>query len=162
FTYLGTAVGLLVTLHLIGFGLYSRPLIQPTVTALKVGIIQGNIPNEIKLISEGGRRALYVYTNGYQALADQGVDAVLTPEASFRRAIAGICYYTDFSDHFRRQAAVRGQFILSAANEPHYSEATPAQHHAQDVMRAIDTARCAVRATNTGYSAIIDPHGRTI
>jgi len=37
----------------------------------------------------------------------------------------------------------------------------PAQHHAQDVMRAIESDRWAVRATNTGYSGIIDPHGRT-
>lgn len=258
-TYLGTAVGLLVTLHLIGFGLYSRPLIQPSLAALKVGIIQGNIPNEIKLFSEGGRRALYGYTTGYQALADQGVDAVLTPEGAlpffpnelmgssfvsavrekgvvawigafgeqgrhytnslftvtdqgkifsrynkvnlvpigeyvpfeqvlgglikrlspldehqvagsptqvfetpFGRAIAGICYDSAFSEHFRRQAAVGGQFILSASNDAHYSAAMPAQHHAQDVMRAIEIDRWAVRATNTGYSAIVDPHGRTI
>lgn len=38
----------------------------------------------------------------------------------------------------------------------------PAQHHAQDVMRAIETDRWAVRATNTGYSAIVNPHGRTL
>ncbi len=38
----------------------------------------------------------------------------------------------------------------------------PAQHHAQDVMRAIENDRWAVRATNTGYSGIVDPHGRTI
>jgi apolipoprotein N-acyltransferase len=37
----------------------------------------------------------------------------------------------------------------------------PAQHHAQDVMRAIEGDRWAVRATNTGYSGIVDPHGRT-
>lgn len=257
--YLGTAVGLLVASHLIGFGLYSRPLIQPTAAALKVGIIQGNIPNEIKLFSEGGRRALSGYTSGYQTLADQGVDAVLTPEGAlpffqsdlmnssfvsavqekgvvawlgafggqgreftnslftltgkgevfsrynkvnlvpigeyvpfeqvlgglikrlspldehqvpgsptqvfdtpFGRAIAGICYDSAFAEHFRRQAASGGQFILSASNNAHYSASMPAQHHAQDVMRAIETDRWAVRATNTGYSAIVDPHGRTI
>jgi apolipoprotein N-acyltransferase len=38
----------------------------------------------------------------------------------------------------------------------------PAQHHAQDVMRAIETDRWAVRATNTGYSGIVDPHGKTV
>jgi apolipoprotein N-acyltransferase len=36
-----------------------------------------------------------------------------------------------------------------------------AQHHAQDVMRAIETDRWAARATNTGFSGIVDPHGRT-
>nr|MBA2750593.1 apolipoprotein N-acyltransferase [Tatlockia sp.] len=54
-----------------------------------------------------------------------------------------------------------GQFILSAANNAHYSPAMPAQHHAQDVMRAIESDRWAVRATNTGYSGIVDPHGKT-
>ena len=37
----------------------------------------------------------------------------------------------------------------------------PAQHHAQDIMRAIENSRWAVRATNTGYSGIVDPHGKT-
>jgi apolipoprotein N-acyltransferase len=37
-----------------------------------------------------------------------------------------------------------------------------AQHQAQDLMRAIETDRWAVRATNTGYSGIIDPHGQIL
>jgi apolipoprotein N-acyltransferase len=37
-----------------------------------------------------------------------------------------------------------------------------AQHQAQDLMRAIETDRWAVRATNTGYSGIINPHGKII
>lgn len=255
--YLATAVGFLVALHLLGFSLYNRPLQEPPTTALQVGIIQGNVPNEIKLYPAGFRRAIEGYTTGYLSLADQGVDAVLTPEGAlpflwnevvssslysaiqqkgivawvgafgrqgssitnslftvtgtgkvfsrynkeklvplgeyipfeqflgsiinrlspldahqvagqpyqvfdtpFGRAIVGICFESAFSDHFRFQAAAGGQFILSASNDAHYSSAMPAQHHAQDVMRAIETDRWAVRATNTGYSAIIDPHGR--
>lgn len=258
-TLLGMAAGLLIVLHLIGFGLESRPLIQPQEAALKVGIVQGNIGNTIKLYTEGKRRALERYTNGYLTLANQGVDAVLTPEGAlpfflsdlkrqdfysaileqgvvawvgafgergrsytnsvftimgngetfsrydkaklvplgeyipfesvlgglidrlspleahlvagsptqlfetpFGRAIAGICYESAFAEHFRRQAAAGGQFILSSSNDAHYSSEMPAQHHAQDVMRAIETDRWAVRATNTGYSAIVDPHGRTL
>ena len=38
----------------------------------------------------------------------------------------------------------------------------PAQHHALDIMRAIENDRWAVRATNTGYSAFVNPHGRTL
>ncbi|MBD2125979.1 apolipoprotein N-acyltransferase [Microcoleus sp. ZQ-A2] len=258
-TLLGMAAGLLIALHLIGFGLESRPLIQPQEVALNVGIVQGNIGNDIKLYTEGKRRALERYTNGYLKLANQGVDAVLTPEGAlpfflsdlkrqdfyaaileqgvvawvgafgergrsytnslftimgngetfsrydkaklvplgeyipfesvlgglidrlspldahlvagspsqlfetpFGRAIAGICYESAFAEHFRRQAAAGGQFILSSSNDAHYSSEMPAQHHAQDVMRAIETDRWAVRATNTGYSAIVDPHGRTL
>lgn len=258
-TLLGMATGFLIVLHLIGFGLESRPLIQPQEAALKVGIVQGNIGNTIKLYTEGKRRALERYTNGYLKLVNQGVDAVLTPEGAlpfflsdlkrqdfysaildqgvvawvgafgeqgrsytnslftingngetfsrydkaklvplgeyipfesvlgglidrlspldahlvagsptqlfdtpFGRAIAGICYESAFAEHFRRQAAAGGEFILSASNDAHYSSEMPDQHHAQDVMRAIETDRWAVRATNTGYSAIVDPHGRTL
>ncbi|MBW4433891.1 MAG: apolipoprotein N-acyltransferase [Pelatocladus maniniholoensis HA4357-MV3] len=256
--YLITATGLLTTLHLIGFVLYTRPLIQPPTAALKIGIIQGNIPNQIKLYPEGLRRALEGYTTGYLTLANQKVDAVLTPEGAlpffeqnimrsslvaavrsqgvvawiggfgqkgksytnslltvtkdgklfshydkvklvpigeyvpfeellgsiisrlspldehqvpgspnqifntpFGRAIASICYESAFPEVFRYQAQAGGQFILSSSNDAHYSASMPAQHHAQDIMRAIETDRWAVRATNTGYSAFVDPHGRT-
>lgn len=258
-TLTSIAIGLITVLHLIGFGLYSRPLIQPPEMALKVGIIQGNIGNTIKLFTEGKRLALERYTKGYETLANQGVDAVLTPEAAlpffltdlkgqyfyseilnkgvlawvgaygergrsytnslftitgkgetfsrydkvklvplgeyipfesilgkiidrlspldahlvagaptqifetpYGRAIVGICYESAFAKHFRRQAALGGQFILTASNNAHYSQTMPTQHHAQDVMRAIETDRWAVRATNTGYSGIVNPHGKTL
>ena len=253
------AVTLLLGLHLLGFFLYSRPLTQSADAALKVGIIQGNVPNTIKLYPEGFRKAIAGYTSGYKTLADRGVDAVLTPEGAlpflwdevkessfyqavlakkvvawlgsfygdesqytnsllnitgtgevtsrygkvklvplgeyipfeqflggiinrlsplearqipgspnqlfdtpFGRAIVGICYESAFSEQFRYQAQAGGQFILSPSNDAHYSAAMPAQHHALDIMRAIETDRWAVRATNTGYSAIVNPHGETL
>lgn len=259
------AVLLLLGFHLGGFALLSRPLADSQDSALRVGIIQGNIPNEIKLYSEGRRQALDGYATGYETLSERGVEAILMPETAipvlwreasryswrnpvghlygaiansealawvgafgqkgdrytnslftvsntgdilsrydkvklvplgeyipfedllgrfidrlsplnahlaagnpeqtfetpFGGAIAGICYESAFSYHFRRQAARGGRLILSASNNAHYAESMPAQHHAQDVMRAIETDRWAVRATNTGYSAIVDPHGRT-
>ncbi|MDH6056218.1 apolipoprotein N-acyltransferase [Umezakia ovalisporum] len=257
--HLAIATSLFITLHILGFYLYTRPLAQPPAAALKVGIIQGNIPNEIKLIPQGLRRALAGYTSGYYTLVDQGVDAVLTPEAAlpyfqrdlpntsliqavrekaviawvgafgeqgrsytnslftfigngevvsrydktklvplgeyipfegilgsiiqrlspldahqvpgktnqifdtpFGRAIVGICYDSAFPEIFRRQAAAGGQFILSSSNDAHYSPSMPFQHHALDMMRAIETDRWSVRATNTGYSAFVDPHGHTL
>ncbi|MBD2347264.1 apolipoprotein N-acyltransferase [Anabaena subtropica] len=257
--YLATATGLLITLHLIAFFLYTAPIAQTTDAALKVGIVQGNIPNKIKLLPQGLRRAISGYTDGYLTLVNQGVDAVLTPEGAlpvfqrnlsttplvsavrekgvivwigafgekgrsytnslftvnskgevtsrydksklvplgeyipfegiigglvqrlspldehqvhglpnqifdtpFGRAIVGICYESAFPEVFRRQAAAGGQFILSSSNDAHYNAAMPLQHHAQDIMRAIETDRWSVRATNTGYSAFVDPHGRTL
>jgi apolipoprotein N-acyltransferase len=266
YRYLISAVLLFVTLHFGGLYLYTRPLENSDNTAVKVGIIQGNIPNEIKLYPGGIEQALEGYVRGYQVLADAGVQAILTPETAlpilwnqanlldretavghfyqailnrgvtiwvgtfgwangnftnslftvnsrgetdsrydkiklvplgeyipfekflgkfidrlspldahlipgkpnqvfetpFGRAIVGICYESAFSEHFRRQAAAGGEFLLSASNNAHYAVSMPAQHHAQDVMRAIETDRWAVRATNTGYSAIVDPHGRTL
>ena len=47
-----------------------------------MGIIQGNIANEIKLFSAGWRKAIAGYTSGYQRLARQKVDVVLTPETA--------------------------------------------------------------------------------
>ena len=329
-TLISIALGLLVSLHLIGLGMYSRPVSQSEDQAIKIGIIQGNIPNKIKLYPEGKRRAIEGYTNGYKTLADQGLDAVLTPEGAlpfyqsklmrssfvsaveekgviawvgafgdretgysnslftitstgeqrrqraegrgqrnslsaestsrrradreqasgfltelclvapsqeesgspsellllppascflpserseveifsrydkvklvplgeyipfeqylggivgrlsplearlragnptqtfetpFGKAIVGICYETAFAKHFQRQAARGGEFILGPSNDDHYSETMPAQHHALDVMHAIENDRWAARATNTGYSAIVNPRGRTL
>jgi apolipoprotein N-acyltransferase len=264
-------------LHLFGLWMYQLPISEITESparelvsrarlaqnqaAIKVGIIQGNVPNAIKLYPEGWRRAIEGYTTGYQKLAREEVDIVLTPETAlpfywdnivsdrssfyqavltqkvpawvgafgtgergvtnslftltgtgktFSRydkyklvplgeyiplesifgqlinrlspletnlipgkpnqifptpvgqAIVGICYESAFGEHFRRQAKAGGEFIITASNNAHYSAAMPAQHHAQDVMRAVETDRWSARATNTGYSGIVDPRGRTI
>ncbi len=258
-SYLAIATAILLNSHLVGYILYLQPLQELPTTELKVGIVQGNIPNQIKLLPVGFRRAMIGYTEGYLTLADQGVSAVLTPEGAlpvyqsqlnqtpliraiqekgvvawlgafdqkgqdytnsiftilgngqvfsrydkyklvplgeyipfaqflgsiiqrlspieatqipgtanqlfatpFGRAIVGICYESAFSANFRRQAAAGGEFILSASNDSHYSAAMPEQHHSQDIMRAIETDRWAVRVTNTGYSAFVNPHGRTL
>ena len=250
----------LIISHVVGFYLYQIPLSKDNLAPLKVGIIQGNVANEIKLFSEGWRKAIAGYTSGYQRLAKQGVDVVLTPETAlpfywedvidgssfyqavirervpawvgangrdgssytnsiftltgngktysrydkyklvplgeyipfesiigkiidrlsplnahlaagdsnqifdtpFGRAIIAICYESAFPQHFLRQAQAGGEFILTASNNAHYSKTMPTQHHAHDVMRAIETDRWAARATNTGYSAIVDPHGHTL
>jgi len=257
---LGLALALVLGLHLLGWGLYSRPLTDSPVAVLKIGIVQGNIPTRIKLYGEGLRRSLSHYSQGYQQLADQGVDAVLTPEGalpflwagpqrinnpfsravrergviawlgtfypqegritqslltltgegeSFSRynkiklvplgeyiplektlgklvtrlspvearmlpgdfqqtmptplgqAIAGICFDSAFPQVFRSQTAAGGEFMLMASNNDPYNSIMMAQHHAQDVMRAIESDRWTVQATNTGYSSVIDPHGNT-
>lgn len=258
--YLAIAAILLLGLHLLGFSLYNRPLIQPPEAAVRVGLIQGNVPTRIKLYEEGVRRAFNAYMTGYDILADQNVDIVFTPEGALPiywvpstyqsnpvyqsvlnrgvplvlgsfgkqdeqiaqslfaiagngemvgrynkvklvplgeyipfeqflgglinrlspveasmipgdleqqfntpvgRAIAGICYESAFSRLFRVQAANGGEFILTASNNDPYSRTMMFQHHAQDVMRAIETDRWAARVTNTGYSGIVDPHGKT-
>jgi apolipoprotein N-acyltransferase len=261
----GLPIMLCLGLHGVGWGLYSRPLATTPETALKVGIIQGNVPTRIKLSPEGMQRAIAGYTQGYETLADQQVAAVLTPEGAlpilwgdrtrqtalyravlqrriplwlgtfvpdrdkdgvehytqslltltaegqvysrfnkiklvplgeylplrgllagligrlspmrldmqpgrpdqifdtpFGRAIVAICYESAFPAQFRHQAAAGGEFIMTAANLDPYSEVLMAQHQAQDLMRAIETDRWAVRATNTGYSGLIDPHGRVV
>ncbi len=253
---------LCLVLHIAGWSLYNRPLNQEAATALKIGIIQGNIPNEIKFDSGGWGRALEGYTIGYKQLADRKVDAVLIPETAlpfiwtneyqrstlsfyqaildrgvvawvggfgqqensitnsllaidrtgeivgrydklklvplgeyipfyeilggiinrlspldahlvpgnsqqlfdtpFGRAIVGICYDSAFAEIFRYQAAKGGEFMLTASNNAHYKPPMLDQHHALDVMRAIETDRWAAIATNTGYSAFVNPRGETV
>ncbi|MEO0688392.1 MAG: apolipoprotein N-acyltransferase, partial [Cyanobacteria bacterium J06649_11] len=254
------AIAVFISLHLIGFSLYSRPLSQPVETALKVGIVQGNIPNRIKFKPQGRKRIMQNYTEGYLDLVDRGVEAVLTPEGAlpyfedeiirtrwisevrekgvlawiggykrqgngrytnslltftgegkvyshydkeklvplgeyipfesilcgiinilsqvnakqkpgktkqivktpFGNVTVGICYGSAFAEQFRNQTEKGGEFILTASNNDPYSEAMQFQHHAQDIMRAIENDRWAVRATNTGYSAFVNPHGQTL
>jgi apolipoprotein N-acyltransferase len=256
-SYFITAVALFLTLHLAGFFMYGQPLVESS--AVKVGIIQGNVPTRIKLFSQGLRRALDGYSQGYQRLVDQNVDVVLTPEGSlpflweepnrsqnpiykaivekrvpawigtfmregthytqslvaispngetlsrfnkvklvplgeyipfedtigkligrlspikssmlpgsmdqhfdtsFGRAAVGICYESAFPELFRSQVAAGAKFLITASNLDPYNTVLMEQHQAHDVMRAVETDRWIVRATNTGYSGIVDPHGR--
>lgn len=255
------ALLLFISVHGLGGWLYSRPLASTNGDPLTVGIVQGNIPTRIKLYEEGLRRAFSNYTQGYEVLADEEVDTVLTPEGAipllwqhpirsrtslyqavldrgtpiwlgtffpqgqdyaqslillndegdvisqynkvklvplgeyipmaeilgglvnrlsplqsymipgdeaqqvetpWGHAIVGICYESAFSGFFRQQAATGGEYILTASNNDPYSTAMMAQHQAQDIMRAIETDRWAIRATNTGYSGVVDPHGRIL
>lgn len=251
--------------HVTGFILYKIPLNDQENQVLKIGIIQGNIPNDIKLNRLGWERAITGYSQGYETLANQGVDAVLTPETAlpflwneinlpniafyqtilkigvpvwvggftsvntpenqglansllminnqgeiisqynktklvplgeyipfqsllgkvikklspldsqlihgrsdqmmntpFGLVSAGICYDSAFSQIFQQQTRLGGQLIITAANNAHYSDTMPAQHHAQDLMRAIENDRWLIRATNTGYSTVVNPRGQTI
>jgi apolipoprotein N-acyltransferase len=77
------ALMLFCTLHLIGFALYRQPLNDSPTAALTIGMIQGNVPTRIKLSAEGIRKAVDGYVAGYETLAAQSVDAVLTPEGAF-------------------------------------------------------------------------------
>lgn len=260
--YLALALALLAATHLGGWVLLRQPLADQDNQVLTVGLVQGNVPTRIKLFETGERLALERYTQGYNTLADAGVDLVVMPEGAFPwvwvgtaqqaqhplyqavlargvpaivgtvgwqerrmtqslfafasngeiaghydkvklvplgeyipfeevlgrvvgrlsliedsmhpghleqrfdtpvgRAIAAICYESAFSYLFRQQAAAGGEFILTASNNDPYPRRMMLQHHAQDVMRAIESDRWAVRVTNTGLSGIVNPHGETV
>jgi apolipoprotein N-acyltransferase len=255
--YFMSAIASIIIFHLIGFTLLNRPLLEPIASSLKMGIIQGNVGNEVRHYQSGYDLAIENYSKGYQELAEQGVAAIVTPETAFPyresqikrtpfyqailankvpiflggfgevgnkitnsiltidgdgkivsrydkwklvplgeyipfeqylgklvdtispldshllagkfapivntpigNLIFGICYDSAYPEHFRRQAQT-GELIITASNDAHYGIAMPAQHHALDLMRSIETDRWTVRVSNTGYSAFIDPHGRT-
>ncbi len=263
--YLGVAVALVISICIYGSWSMARTA-EDNGQALKVGIIQGNIPNTVKLKFNGIKLAVERYTKGYKKLAKAKVDVILTPETAipllypdpdprrstfdqsvekynipvwmgsfgnanspdnpygysnslflrdrdhpilarynkvrlvpigefipFKKVLGGlikrlsplrgeveagksdqiidspwgrlivaICYESAYPAHFRYQTAAGGQLIFTASNNAHYAETMPAQHHAQDVSRAVESDRWAVRATNTGYSGIVDPNGRTL
>ena len=267
--YLVGAIAIWSVLHGIGWVLYQQPLANRDDTALKVGLIQGNLPTAYKMTPSGIQASRRVYIDGYEALADEGADMVVTPEGSIPEAwnaflqdqnvllravtkrrvplvlgtfarkdiddwqsplaqslltlvaknstsgtageiagrynkvklvplgeymplesilgwlspfgdslspgtfdqqlntpfgpmAAGICYESAFAELFRQQVKQGGLAILTASNNDPYPPRQMMQHHGQDVMRAIESDRWMVRVTNTGISAIVDPHGRTL
>lgn len=257
---------LIAGLHGLGWTRYHQPSSTDSEAALRIGLIQGNIPTRIKLTPAGTRQAIQSYTDGYRQLAEQGADAVLTPEGSlpevwtrayqsrstlhkavlekgvvlwlgtfrpkidsrgvrhltqslininaqgqvtsqynkvklvplgeyipfqavlgrlisrlspvdasllpgqsnqvfetpFGQAIIGICYESAYSHLFRQQAVQGGEWIMTASNNDPYPPRMMMQHHAQDVMRAIESDRWSVRVTNTGISGVVSPHGHTL
>ncbi|MGD1899056.1 MAG: apolipoprotein N-acyltransferase, partial [Phormidesmis sp.] len=276
---------LFVCIHLVGLGLYSLPLLDDPDSALSVGLVQGNVPTSEKLSAAGIRLSQQIYLEGYETLAADGADMVITPEGAiaqtwnastqaynplmrsvvrnrvplllgtfakvdmvnnqgkstssllllssedetprgeatgeevtgeevtrgkvtgrynkvklvplgeywplekvlravagsllpwnslapgrfdqqletpFGPVAAGLCYESAFAGLFRAQVARGGQAIFTASNNDPYPPRQMMQHHAQDVMRAVETDRWEVRVTNTGRSGVVDPHGRTL
>lgn len=86
------------------------------------------------------------------------------PDQVFRTpwgpAGVALCYESAYPDRFRTQVQAGATLLLTAANNDPYSPRMMAQHQALEVMRAIETDRWLARATNTGYSSLIDPHGQ--
>lgn len=83
-------------------------------------------------------------------------------ESEFGRVAVGICYESAFPNLFHNQVKQGANLLVTASNLDPYSEVLMAQHQAHDLMRSIEFDRWAVRATNTGYSSIIDPHGKVV
>ncbi|MDB9524413.1 apolipoprotein N-acyltransferase [Oscillatoria sp. CS-180] len=83
-------------------------------------------------------------------------------ETPFGQAVIGICYESAYSNLFRLQTAHGGEWIMTASNNDPYPPRMMMQHHAQDVMRAIESDRWSVRVTNTGISGLVSPRGATL
>ncbi|MEM1426385.1 MAG: apolipoprotein N-acyltransferase, partial [Cyanobacteria bacterium P01_H01_bin.130] len=77
-----TAIALLLVAETGGLIAFSQPLSDDPDQAIAVGIVQGNMPNELKFGSDGWFLAVQGYTAGYQALSDQDVDLVIFPETA--------------------------------------------------------------------------------
>jgi apolipoprotein N-acyltransferase len=95
-----------------------------------------------------------------QELADGASNQVFS--SPLGRLAAGICYDSAFGVGFRTQVAKGAHWILSVTNDAWFGPSMPAQHHGHEVLRAVETDRWLVRASNTGTSGSIDPTGKTV
>lgn len=71
-----------------------------------------------------------------------------------------ICYDGIFPDIGRAHAAAGAEILANLTNDAWYGRTSGPLHHLDFyVFRAIETGRYVLRATNTGYSAVIRPTG---
>ena len=73
-----------------------------------------------------------------------------------------ICYEDVFGEEIIRQLP-RATLLVNVSNDAWYGESIAADQHLQfSQARALETGRMVLRATNTGATAIIDPHGQLV
>jgi apolipoprotein N-acyltransferase len=74
-----------------------------------------------------------------------------------------ICYESVFPGEVREFAQQGAQVLVNLSNDGWYGDSGAyAQHLNQTRMRAIESDRWVLSATNTGVTASIDPYGRTV
>lgn len=90
-------------------------------------------------------------------------------DATLARVVTPICFESTIADHhrrliFNRDGARRADLIASVTNDGWFGGSDMQRHqHLQIVRwRAVETATPAIRAANTGISAVIDPKGRIL
>jgi len=88
------------------------------------------------------------------------------PESPEPLAVAGervavnICYEDAFGEEIIRQLP-QATLLVNVSNVAWFGDSlAPEQHLQISRMRALETGRSMLRATNTGVTAIIDPHGK--
>ncbi len=91
-----------------------------------------------------------------------GTSKTLLTAGQLRTAVV-ICYEAIFPA-LVREFVVRGaDVIVNISNDGWFGRsAAPAQHFNMARVRAVETRRFLLRATNTGITAVIDPYGRVV
>ena len=95
-------------------------------------------------------------------LADQAAGPANTPplQVAGQRAAVNICYEDVFGEELRH-AARTATLLINVTNDAWYGRSIAAWQHDQiAAMRALETGRPLLRATNTGVTAAIGPDGR--
>jgi apolipoprotein N-acyltransferase len=95
-------------------------------------------------------------------------DFSLGPENPRPLALAGqrvapnICWEDAFGEEIIRQLP-EATLLVNVSNVAWFGDSlAPSQHLQISRMRAIETGRTMLRATNTGVTAIVDPHGQVV
>lgn len=79
------------------------------------------------------------------------------------RAAVSICYEDLVTGPSREGVALGANVLVNLTNDAWYGQSkAPYQHHLLALWRAIETRRFMLRATNTGFTGIVDPTGKTI
>jgi apolipoprotein N-acyltransferase len=79
-----------------------------------------------------------------------------------QRVAVNICYEDVFGEEIIRQLP-EATLLVNASNDAWYGRSAAAHQHLQiSQTRALESGRMMLRATNTGATAIIDPHGEII
>jgi apolipoprotein N-acyltransferase len=74
-----------------------------------------------------------------------------------------ICYEAIFPDLVREFTARGADLLVNMTNDAWYGRTSaPYQHFAMAAFRAVENRKYLVRAANTGITAVVDPHGRTL
>jgi len=74
-----------------------------------------------------------------------------------------ICYESIFGDEIRELSALGADVLVNISDDGWYGDSSAAWEHLNMVrMRAIESHRWVLRATNTGVTAVIDPYGRVV
>jgi len=83
-------------------------------------------------------------------------------EAAGQKVAANICYEDVFGEEIIR-ALPEATLLVNVTNDAWFGESFAGWQHAQmSQMRALETGRTMLRATNTGVTAIIDQKGRVV
>ena len=77
------------------------------------------------------------------------------------RAGVFICYESVFPDFVRQFAKEGASFFVNISNDGYFGESKAREQHLSLVrMRAVESRRWIIRATNSGITAVVDPTGR--
>lgn len=91
-----------------------------------------------------------------------GQQRVIMPTGQGRLATI-ICYEAIFPALVREFVEQGADVLVNISNDGWFGRsAAPAQHLNMARVRAVETRRFLLRATNTGITAVVDPHGRVV